>query len=107
MDIENPYALFALLVRIAVICVIMLYLFPRQMKEVARPKNEFTRLRWYLLTLLGACAVTMVPTAPRLFQLIQTPPENLLSIVSTVSSSVCLAAFLVILVLVFTYKEQK
>lgn len=107
MDIENYLALLNLVVRVVTIAVFALFLIPRQIREVTRPKNGFTGLRWRLLVSLLLMTAMLIVTLPRLVQVAQTPSVGLSADVATISMTVFFIAFVINEVSIYTYKEKK
>lgn len=68
----NKYSLIGILMRLITISLFVFYSIPKQIKEVRRHKNDFTRLRWIILIALVAYCLTSIPSigyqATRLFE---------------------------------------
>ncbi len=58
----NLNALIGLLIRALSTGVILVYIIPRQFKEVLRPHDWLSGLRWRLLALFGISAFSAIPT---------------------------------------------
>lgn len=105
MVIRNPYILFALVSTILSILIILPAI-PRQYAETKRPRNEFTKLRWYLLAMPLVYIVCVLPRIPRLIQLIDDPPASGLAAVTTIGTSIGLLVFALFIDLIFTYRAK-
>lgn len=85
---------------------LMLRVLPRQVRETRRPKNGFTRLRWYLLALPLIYSLAVILRIPRLFQILHAEHPNLVSTIASLSGSVIILSFAVFVYLIYTYKER-
>lgn len=71
----NIYILIGILLRVAGI-ILLLQIIPKQIREVKRPKNSFTHLRWRLLVSPILIVTILLITLPRSIHLIHRPVES-------------------------------
>jgi hypothetical protein len=102
----NIYNLFSLIAAVVAIF-LMLYIIPKQVNEIRRPKNGFTALRWRLLALPTLYILCVLPRVPLLAGRLHVPPTSDLAAFTSVSTSIGLLTFAVFMVLIYTYKEKK
>jgi hypothetical protein len=87
--------------------IFMLFVVPRQFREVIRPKDSLTGLRWRILLLALSCSTaTVPPLVYRLIRLLGTD-AGFLRNVSTVSSSLSFLAASVLFALIITYRRKE
>ena len=98
----------ALLIKLIVFAVIAFYIVPKQLREVFRPKDGLTALRWQILVLLSVSVFTSIPSAAyqlvRLFDPAGT--YELLRSIATVTNNLSSLIIVVLLVLIFNYKKR-
>lgn len=85
---------------------IMFYVIPKQIKEVRRPKNEYTRLRWYLLAIPLIYSLALVLRLPRLLEILDHPHDNLAAALASLSGTAIVLSFALFVLLIYTYKEK-
>jgi hypothetical protein len=78
---------------------------PRVFRETRRPKDEFTKLRWYVLARPVVYVVTFSPYVIRLFQVLGRPPLTHFAAITTVS--VPLGLFVLAIFTYLSYKPLK
>jgi predicted permease len=101
----NPFILTYTMV--TVVCMaVLVYVMIRQYKEVRRPRNSFTQLRWRLFWLPTIILVGLGLGLPRLVANIHQDftPEQLVRVVGGI---IVLVGITVLILGIFTYKEKK
>lgn len=101
----NIYILLYLLVSVSCMLVMALVLF-LQFREVRRPKNSFTRLRWRLFFLPALIVASLALGLPRLFDSLYLPPSGG-QVLRVISGMVMLSSFTLLIFSIYTYKEKK
>jgi len=82
-------------------------LIPQMLREVRRPKDEWTRARYYALARPAIYVTTFVPFIVLLASRITTPPSTHLGAWVTVSVPFGLMALAIFTYLSYTYKEKE
>lgn len=105
-DNINFWSLASFLIRFVGIVVIALYLFPKQIKEVMRPTDGLTGLRWQILGVLGLSVLSALPSVT--YQIVRTfgGEAELLRNIASVTSTMSWMLIIVLLVLIFNYKRK-
>lgn len=97
----------SIIIRTFSVGVVAFFIIPKMIAEVARPKSQFTRLRWIVLLLFVISAMTAVPVLVYQYMaLFERPSQQLASLVGVVSSVGGLANTILLLML-FTYRYQE
>ena len=105
MEINNWFAVFGLFFLTTGI-LLELVLIPRQIREVRRPKDEFSRMRLYVLARPVVYVITFSPFVLRLTQVISQPPRSTLAGIVTVIVPFGLLLLATFTHLTYTYKEK-
>jgi len=96
----------ALVIKLLVFVVIAFYIIPKQLREVLRPKDGLTGLRWQILILLSVSVFTSIPSAMyQVARFVGNEPEVLRGI-ATITNNVSSLIIVVLLVLIFNYKNK-
>lgn len=104
---KNYYLLFSIIITFLALTPLVLYVIPKQFTEVRRPKNEFTKLRKLVFLSEVFLALAMIPGLPRSFQLLSVPPVNNWAKVATISNKLPYLATMVILILIYNYRDKE
>jgi len=106
IDHLNVSSLIALIIRFAGFVVVGFYLFPKQLREVLRPVDWLTRLRWQILALLSVSVISGIPSI--WYQIIRLTggEAEILRNISTVTSNISQLLIIILLVLIFNYKRK-
>lgn len=102
----NRYALFGLIVRLICTSIIAFYVVPKQVREVMRPKNQFTKLRWILLSLFCVSVLFSVPSIAYQALRIFGHDSHVLRNFVTISANISTIATTWLLVLIYRYKVR-
>ena len=102
----NVTALIGLIIRAFSTAVVLFYVIPKQFKEVLRPKDWLTGLRWRLLALFGISAFSAIPTLT--YQAIRSMggDSDTLRGVATITGSLSVLATTWLLVEVYRYRKK-
>lgn len=85
---------------------VMVYLVPKQMKEVLSPKDWLTGLRWQILLTLVFSIIGLVPSVVYLgFRSFGIESEDLRSVAS-IAGNLSRLANVILLVMIFNYKKK-
>jgi len=100
--------LLALIIKLVVFVVIAFYIIPKQLKEVLRPRDGLTALRWQILILLSVSVFTSIPSA--MYQIVRFVDPyaayELLRAIATVTNNISSLIIVILLVLIFNYKRK-
>lgn len=104
--IDNYFSFSGFIISVICLGVYVLFLTPKQFKEVLRPVDWLTGLRWYILLILILAIITSIPST--LYQLYRALGDNyiVLQNISTVTSQISKLSTTILLVLVFTYSKK-
>jgi len=106
LDNVNISSFIALVIRLIGLVVVGFYLFPKQLKEVLRPVDWLTELRWQILALLSVSVVSGIPSIWYQIIRLNGGEAEILRNISTVTSNVSQLLIIILLVLIFNYKKK-
>jgi hypothetical protein len=98
--------LISLLLGVFATGVVAFYIIPKQIAEVARPRNQFTRLRWILLFLFIFSVITAVPALVYLVSLLNHSPSDLFASVARVTGNISRVTNTILLLMVYNYRYE-
>lgn len=104
--INNYSSLLAFLISVVCFAVYLLFLTPRQFKEVLRPRDWLTKLRWIILAILVVSLLTAIPSLVYQYYRTIGIEYTVLRNVATVTSNISKLGLTILLVLVFTYRKS-
>lgn len=106
MNGVNVWALVSLLIKMASLGTILFYIIPKQFREVMRPKNWITPLRWQLLLLFGFSIISALPALS--YQVIRTfgGESPGLRNMASISGNLSTLATTILLYMVYNYKKK-
>ena len=96
----------ALVIKLVVFAIISFYIVPKQLREVFRPYDGLTALRWQILVLLSVSVITSIPSAAYQVVLFLGEKSELLREIATITNNVSSLIIVVLLVLIFNYKKR-
>lgn len=82
-------------------------LIPQMIREVRRPRDDWTKARIYVLARPATYVLTFAPFLVLLFSRVQTPPASLLGAWVTLSVPFGIMVLAVFTYLSYTYKEGR
>ena len=98
----------ALIIKLLVFVTIAFYIIPKQLREVLRPRDGLTGLRWQILILLSVSVFTSIPSA--MYQVVRflgtDEGTEILRGIATITNNVSSLIVVVLLVLIFNYKKK-
>lgn len=101
----NILALFGLVTSVMCLAV-MGYIVVQQFGEVRRPRNAYTRLRWYLLLLPTVFIAGVSLRLQRLYETLYIPYDNGSTARSFIGGVIIIISATLIMWLIYTYKEK-
>lgn len=104
--IENYPAFFRFITVFICFCVYVFYLTPRQIREVLRPNDWLTGLRWLILAILTMTALTFIPSLVYLFYLSRGEEYEILRSVSSIIGGINLFGTTILMILIFNYRKK-
>lgn len=104
--IRNWWLLAGLVVTIISVVSTCLYILPKQFRENQRPRNDFSRLRLYILAGELFLTAGMSLGFATSIQSLNIPPRNNWSKVASISNRVPYAAIAFILILIYNYSDD-
>lgn len=104
--IENIPIFIRFLVTTGCFLVFLIFLFPRQLKEVILPEDGLTRLRWYLLSILLVIIVTLIPSIVSQFFQAMGHDYSVLRNISAIVGAANLGALTVLFVMIYIYRRK-
>lgn len=103
----NLYSLFGLIARLLTAIIICTYVLPKQFKEVRRPKNEFTGLRWLIFAAIVFYVLTTIPAMAYQFTRLAEGYQTLtLQNFATIVGNLANLLVGLVLVLIYNYKDK-
>lgn len=105
--IRNWWLLTGIIMTLTAMFALAFYVLPRQYQETQRPKSHFTQFRW--LIFLGELLLIfgMAPGLPRSFQILNVPPVNNWAKVAAVTNKVPYFAMMVVLILIYRFRDKE
>lgn len=107
MNIQNWSFFVRFLLTSGVLLVYAFFLIRRQWEEVSMPLDQYTRLRWFIFSMLWVTTITLIPSIPYQLQIALGHEHVFWRNVVSVSGGVNLVATTALMVLIFTYKVKK
>lgn len=103
----NIYSLIGLIIRSIAIGIILFYIIPKQFKEVLRPRDWLTGLRWQMLLMFTFAILASVPSV--IYQLLRTNgiEAPVLRDISSITGNLSFLAISVLLVMIYNYKRKE
>lgn len=107
IDDLNIYSLIGLVIRSIAIAIILFYIIPKQFKEVLRPKDWLTGLRWQMLLMISLAIVASVPSV--VFQVLRTIGIDapVLRDIASITGNLSFLAISILLVMIYNYKRKE
>jgi len=103
----NVYSLIGLVIRSIAIAIILFYIIPKQFKEVLRPRDWLTGLRWQMLLMFSFAILASVPSV--VYQILRTIGVDapVLRDISSVTGNLSFLAISLLLVMIYNYKRKE
>lgn len=107
MNDTNIFALIGLAIRATAIGIILFYIVPKAFRQVLRPKDWLTGLRWQLLSMFTFSILASVPSV--VYQVMRSygAETELLRNVATVSGNLSFLGISILLVMIYNYKQKE
>jgi hypothetical protein len=102
----NVVAIISLTARLLAIAMVTYFSVPGQIREVWRPKDYLTRLRWYILALLVLFIISSFPSLLLQFLRIGGPTGGILSSVASIATNVSILSMAILFVLISKYRQK-
>lgn len=102
----NHTALISFILGLVIEVVYVAFLTPKQLKEVLRPYDGLTKLRYYILAILVIAILTGIPGLAYTYFRIYGQSYHALQNIASITTRVSGLATTTLLVLVFTYRKK-
>lgn len=104
----NYYSVFGLIARSITLILIGFYVLPKQAREIRRPKNDFTALRWLIFWAIVFYMFTSLPSI--LYQITRLDESHqtlTLQNLATIAGNCANLAVGIILTLIYNYRGKE
>lgn len=107
MNDLNIFSLIGLIIKAVAISMIAFYIVPKAFKQVLRPRDWLTGLRWQLLGMFSFSILASVPSI--VYQIMRTNgmETEVLRNVASVSGNLSFLGISILLVMIYNYKEKE
>jgi hypothetical protein len=105
--IENTPAFISFLLGLLTTSVFIFFLMPKQFKEVIRPYDGLTRLRWYILAILVFSIITAIPGLTYVYFRSTGHEYHVLRNIASILGRISSLATTILLILVYTYRTKR